>query len=756
MASATTDRRIGLTGDKGIKVPVTAATTVNIVLSGEQTIDGVAVHALNAASYPDRVLVKNQTNPIDNGIWDVSTGSWTRSLDANGSQDWANGSIVRINGGSQGGQIWAINSGDPVSPGQSVITFVQAVTSDVSVLSYGGTSLSSILLNSLGKVVSSMAALRAVDTTKYTQFFRTGYYAAGDGSAAEHYLDPSDTTSGAYFTASIAATTMTVTAVTNGTLAVGHQVNAPGVAVGTYITALGTGTGGTGTYTVAVSQTIASQTMTADNGGSVIVAANGARIKQVKSIYANVRDFGAKGDNATVNTDGQAWQAAVNAGFLRMYFPATPGANQYIINKYLNATQRGAAGLPLTIEGDGPEYDNGGGTTLLCRTGTYIADFAGCQYVNLKGIHFLSNGSGQSTMGFLFGRTTSVGYAQFNTIIDCIINLPTVPGASTAGSVGIVNHSAETFQMRNTYIVADTPVVHQLGKDDMGVNAFTSPTAGVTLLTSGVSMTACSYYDCTFVARTGYAVIHSGASNINYYDCVLDMIAGNATNAAVLIQASSQAYQTSSNIKFWGGDIEHFPSLVYSTANMKSLGLICNVSGVTADYIVGYSGTEIDGLDLDITDPNKTARNMVKGTGTVSIYNAKINMQSYQTLTDTNVVFYGGVINAGKNDVTNAAILNLNPASTCMVTSNTTSLRATATFNPGGISNGGTVISSAIAVTGAVMGDYVRCSAPYDMAGAVATAYMYSAGNVKITVSNTTGGTVTLASGTWKVKVEKF
>ena len=64
-------------------------------------------------------------------------------------------------------------------------------------------------------------------------------------------------------TASIAATTMTVTAVGSGTLGVGDVLSGANVTAGTVITALGTGTGGAGTYTVSISQTAASATVTA-------------------------------------------------------------------------------------------------------------------------------------------------------------------------------------------------------------------------------------------------------------------------------------------------------------------------------------------------------------------------------------------------------------------------------------------------------------------------------------------------------------
>jgi hypothetical protein len=66
----------------------------------------------------------------------------------------------------------------------------------------------------------------------------------------------------AAFTASISGTTMTVTAVASGALAVGQTVNGSGVTANTTITALGTGTGGTGTYTVNQSQTVSSSSLT--------------------------------------------------------------------------------------------------------------------------------------------------------------------------------------------------------------------------------------------------------------------------------------------------------------------------------------------------------------------------------------------------------------------------------------------------------------------------------------------------------------
>lgn len=68
---------------------------------------------------------------------------------------------------------------------------------------------------------------------------------------------------GAEVTGAISGTTLTVSAVASGKLFVGQVISGSGVTPSTTITALGTGTGGAGTYTVSDSQTVSSTTITA-------------------------------------------------------------------------------------------------------------------------------------------------------------------------------------------------------------------------------------------------------------------------------------------------------------------------------------------------------------------------------------------------------------------------------------------------------------------------------------------------------------
>ena len=63
------------------------------------------------------------------------------------------------------------------------------------------------------------------------------------------------------FTASIAGTTLTISAMQFGTIMVGQTVFGTNVSAGTRITALGSGTGGVGTYTVNNAQTVGSEVM---------------------------------------------------------------------------------------------------------------------------------------------------------------------------------------------------------------------------------------------------------------------------------------------------------------------------------------------------------------------------------------------------------------------------------------------------------------------------------------------------------------
>ena len=116
---AQTDRLAGLVGNVAIKAPCDVATTANITLNGEQTIDGVVTSA-------SRVLVKNQTNPINNGIYLSDSGAWSRTADFDGVRDVAQGTLVLVNGGTAGAGFWYVSTTGNPTPGTDAIAFGQS------------------------------------------------------------------------------------------------------------------------------------------------------------------------------------------------------------------------------------------------------------------------------------------------------------------------------------------------------------------------------------------------------------------------------------------------------------------------------------------------------------------------------------------------------------------------------------------------------------------------------------------------------
>lgn len=101
-----------------IKQSVRVATTGNIALTGTQTIDGVAV------AVSDRVLVKNQTNATENGVYVVASGAWTRSADMSTNTISPN-AFTFVETGSQADTGWVLTADPPITIGSTNLPFVQ-------------------------------------------------------------------------------------------------------------------------------------------------------------------------------------------------------------------------------------------------------------------------------------------------------------------------------------------------------------------------------------------------------------------------------------------------------------------------------------------------------------------------------------------------------------------------------------------------------------------------------------------------------
>lgn len=112
----------GLTTNIAVKAPVQIVSMSPITLAGNQTISWSA-HSGDytvAAVTGNRVLVMGQTNPVENGIYNVQIGAWTRAVDFDGPLDVVDGTLVF----SAQGDAWQVDGPQyALVPGVDAITF---------------------------------------------------------------------------------------------------------------------------------------------------------------------------------------------------------------------------------------------------------------------------------------------------------------------------------------------------------------------------------------------------------------------------------------------------------------------------------------------------------------------------------------------------------------------------------------------------------------------------------------------------------
>lgn len=123
-----------------------------------------------------------------------------------------------------------------------------------------------------------------IGSTIYASRFYAPIASLGAWAQIVSILIGSPNISEAVVTGSIAGTELDVTAVASGTLDIGQTIAGDGILAGTVITALGTGSGGTGTYSVSKSQTVSSETISAFLADRNSVT---AQIDQIPTISAD-------------------------------------------------------------------------------------------------------------------------------------------------------------------------------------------------------------------------------------------------------------------------------------------------------------------------------------------------------------------------------------------------------------------------------------------------------------------------------------
>ena len=103
-----------------VKASVRVATTANINLASVTTIDGVTL------ADGDRVLVKDQTDGTENGIYVHESGALTRAADADSDSEVTAGLFTFVSEGSTLADTgWVVTTNDSITVGTTAIAFTQ-------------------------------------------------------------------------------------------------------------------------------------------------------------------------------------------------------------------------------------------------------------------------------------------------------------------------------------------------------------------------------------------------------------------------------------------------------------------------------------------------------------------------------------------------------------------------------------------------------------------------------------------------------
>jgi len=375
----------GITPRTGVAV----ASTANLTLSGEQTIDGVVTSA-------SRVLVKNQTSTLENGIYVTAAGAWSRASDSNTAAQLKFGYYYFVSAGTtQAATSWFIATAptvlntDPVlfsqfsasqsylsgtgllltgntfslNPNQTGLTIVSSAFNGT----IGANTPSTIVATTetvtgnsyLGNVVVKSGQVNETATNATASLF-LNYDGYNGGTTQFRDVEIMDGKNAqvAKFTGSTKALAvngaLNVTGQIDGSVGIVSTATTPYIvgnsaSIGTvYYGSIGANSPVGVLVNNATIATFSSSGLTM-NGGAISVSTN-ANIRTTKSnlnLLVNVKDYGALGDGSTNDTSAIASAAtAANSAHGVLYFP--PG--NYITDAI---TITGATGLSICGDGIG-------------------------------------------------------------------------------------------------------------------------------------------------------------------------------------------------------------------------------------------------------------------------------------------------------------------------------------------------------------------------------------------------------------------
>ena len=555
---------------------------------------------------------------------------------------------------------------------------------------------------------------------------------------------------GALVTASIAATTMTVTAVLEGgPLRVGQGLTGAGVTQGTTITAFGSGTGGTGTYTVSASQTVASSNLETIGGyGLKLVDCRQFVTGPIVSRGAEeaAQSYGSHADIASINSLNQI-SSALNVDASGVGAQAAAAEVDVAVRGGIRSVRRASAAVAaahVTIRADattgrpinrvalmGSSYLRGGSTAINMPSVYGDAFYLAAENVDVDAL---------AAGGYLyFGFMRNVAFRNWRVGPDVRNGIVAYTRPQTRGGIlhvdGITLPAARPNWSGEALVKAgyatgqpfseagfETIIVENIFADGTGGAVVTGSIAAdvltVTAVTSGILLPGQT------ISGTG---VTGGTTIVS--DLTLTGQGGVGTYRVSVSQTVASTTITG----------------VGNATGLKLIDLKCQegdfVKNIVLRDIIGVNLTAAAQLTIDL---NAAATNVRLYMDNVSLTDASGNPLNVVITNADRIV--GGFI--GPNCRVNFTA-GSRPA-LC------TPLQYTAIVDPASMALGASTTIATLAAPGAALGDVVRATFSLNLAGATLTAWVSAADVVSYYFTNTNGANpLDLAPGTLTVRISK-
>jgi hypothetical protein len=314
-------------------------------------------------------------------------------------------------------------------------------------------------------IAAAFAGSAAPSSDQYFEYTTLLLPGNGTNGAQNNLFLDSGTAGDAVFTASISGTTMTVSAVTSGTIYVGCLITGTGVTANTTITAFGTGSGGVGTYTVSQSQTVVSTTITSDG---FPITRNGNTTQGTFSPFSQTGwgNYLSGSSQYLTVADSTDFDLTSDYTIELWFYPNVTGGLQrlFMIGDY-RATYNG---IDLYVNASNQVVFYSNGASII--TGGTVTNF------QWNHVALVRNGGGANNTT-LYINGTSVGQATNTTSFTGV--------AANGVSIGLEYSGAGTsvttaMYVSNARLVKGTPVY---------TSNFTPPTSPLTAITNTVLLT---------------------------------------------------------------------------------------------------------------------------------------------------------------------------------------------------------------------------------------------------------------------------